>query len=55
MLILAVALLLQMQVSGLREHRVANIFRPMASPAGAEKNIALLTCAITGAIFLVVG
>ena len=55
MLVLAVALLLQMQVSGLPEHRVADIFKPMASPAAAERNIAVLTCAITGAIFLVVG
>jgi cytochrome c oxidase subunit 2 len=37
------------------EHRVANIFRPLGSPAEAEKNVALLTFAITGAIFVVVG
>jgi cytochrome c oxidase subunit II len=54
-LVLAIALLLQIQTSALPEHRIANIFRPMASPAEAEKNIAILTCLITGAIFLVVG
>jgi cytochrome c oxidase subunit II len=49
------ALLFQVHIPGLPEHRVANIFRPMASPAEAEKNIALLTLAITAVIFLVVG
>ncbi len=44
--------LLQVHVQNLPEHRVANIFKPFASPASAEKNIALLTLAITGAIFL---
>jgi cytochrome c oxidase subunit II len=53
--VLVVALLLQMQVPGVPEHRVADIFKPMASPAESEKNIALLTFAITGAIFVVVG
>ena len=47
--------LLQTQIPGLPEHRVSNIFRPLASPGAAEKNIALLTFAITGAIFVVVG
>ena len=53
MLALVVALLLQLQ--GLPEHRVTDVFKPMASPAEAEKNIALLTLGITGGIFLVVG
>ena len=38
----------------LAEHRIANIFKPLASPAQAEYNIALLVFAITGAIFVVV-
>ncbi len=49
-----VLVLLQVQVPGVVEHRVANMFEPLASPAAAEKNIALLVLAITGAIFLVV-
>ena len=36
------------------EHRIANIFRPLGSPAESEKTIALLVLAITGAIFVVV-
>ena len=55
MLNLVIALLLQVQVPGVVEHRVTDIFNPMASPAMAEKNIAMLTIAITGAIFVVVG
>ena len=55
MLVLIYALLLQAHVPGLPEHRVTDIFKPMASPALAEKNIAMLTIAITGAIFVVVG
>lgn len=55
MLALVVALLLQVHVPGLPEHRVADIFKPMASPAAAEKNIAMLVIGITGAIFVVVG
>src|SRR5947209_1451269 len=50
----AVALLLQVQVPGVKEHRVADIFKPMASPAEAEKTVALLTIGITALIFLVV-
>ncbi len=49
-----VAALLQAQVPGVPEHRVENIFRPLATPAQSEYNIALLTLAITGAIFVVV-
>ena len=48
-------LLLQAPVPGVSEHRIANIFKPLASPAEAEKNIAFLTFGITGLIFVVVG
>jgi cytochrome c oxidase subunit II len=50
-----IALLLQVQVPGAPEHRITDIFRPMATPARSEKEIALLTLAITTAIFIVVG
>jgi cytochrome c oxidase subunit II len=53
-LVLAVATLLQAQVPALPEHRIADIFKPMATPAAAEKNIALLTIGITALIFVVV-
>ena len=52
---LAVLLWLQTQVPGLPEHRVANIFKPFATPAQSEHDIAILTLAITAAIFVVVG
>jgi cytochrome c oxidase subunit 2 len=54
MSIRAVAPLLQVQVSHLKEHRITDIFRPMASPAEAERNIAMLTIGITAIIFVVV-
>ncbi len=54
MLVSVAALLLQVQVPGTAEHRVTNIFRPMASPASAEKDIALFVFAITGVVFVVV-
>jgi cytochrome c oxidase subunit 2 len=54
MSIRAVALLLQVQVPGLKEHRIADIFKPMATPAEAEKTVAMLTIGITALIFLVV-
>jgi cytochrome c oxidase subunit 2 len=38
----------------LPEHRITDIFKPLASPAGAEKDIALFTIAITAVIFFVV-
>ena len=50
----ALVALLQANVPGLPEHRIANIFRPLATPGASEKNIALLTLAITGVIFVVV-
>ncbi len=46
--------LLQTHVPGLPEHRIADIFKPLATPADEEHGIALLTLAITGAIFVVV-
>src|SRR5947209_8915158 len=50
----AVMLLLQVQVPGTQEHRIADIFKPMASPGEAEKNVAMLTIGITALIFVVV-
>jgi cytochrome c oxidase subunit 2 len=47
--------LLQAPVSGVPERRITNIFEPVATPAAAENNIAILTLVITGAIFVVVG
>jgi cytochrome c oxidase subunit II len=46
--------LLQALGTTLPEHRIANIFKPLATPAQSEYHIALLTLAITGAIFVVV-
>lgn len=46
---------LQVQGASLPERRVANMFSPLASPGESEKQVALLTFAITGAIFVVVG
>ncbi len=51
----ALLALLQVQVPGTPERRVTNIFEPLATPAGAEKTIAILVLAITGLIFLTVG
>jgi cytochrome c oxidase subunit II len=47
-------LLLQVQVPGAPEHRIQNIFKPLATPAEADRQAAYLTFAITGAIFVVV-
>jgi len=46
--------LLQALGAPLPEHRIANIFKPLATPAQSEYHIALLVLAITGAIFVVV-
>jgi len=46
--------LLQAQVPGVPEHRITDMFKPLAGPAWSEYNIALLTFAITAAIFVVV-
>ncbi len=48
------ALLLQAQDSP-PDYRVADIFKPLASPGESEKQVAMLTIGITAAIFLVVG
>ncbi len=50
----ALTALLQAQVPRLPEHRIANIFRPLASPAKSEYELALFVLAVTGAIFVVV-
>ncbi len=34
------------------EHKITNIFKPLASPAESENNIAMLVFAITGVIFV---
>ena len=46
---------LQGATSSLTEHRVADMFKPLATPARTEYQIALLVMGITGGIFLVVG
>jgi cytochrome c oxidase subunit 2 len=46
--------LLQVSVPGVVEHRIADMFSPLASPGENEKNIAILTIAITFGIFVVV-
>jgi cytochrome c oxidase subunit II len=38
--------------AALPEHRITNIFNPLATPAESEKNIALFVFAITGVIFV---
>jgi cytochrome c oxidase subunit 2 len=50
----ALACLLQAQLTGAPEHRVTNIFQPLATPANREFALAMFVLAITGAIFLVV-
>jgi cytochrome c oxidase subunit 2 len=53
-LVRALTALLQTQIPGLAEHRVQNIFKPLASPAQSEYESALFVLAITAAIFVVV-
>ena len=55
MIVHALAALLQTKVPGLPEHRVANIFKPLATPAQSEYEIALFVIVITTVIFVVVG
>jgi cytochrome c oxidase subunit 2 len=43
---------LQARADGLPEHRITNIFEPLASPAQSEYDIAKLVFAITGVIFV---
>ena len=45
---------LQAQVPGIAEHRITNIFRPLATPAESERTAAYLVLAITALIFVVV-
>ncbi len=45
---------LQVQTVNLPERKITNMFKPLASPGESEKQTALLTFAITGAIFVVV-
>jgi cytochrome c oxidase subunit 2 len=47
-------LLLQVQVPGVPERRIANIFEPLATPGSEEKQAALFTIGITAVIFFVV-
>jgi cytochrome c oxidase subunit 2 len=49
------SLLLQTQVPHVTEFRITNIFKPLASPAAAERTAAYLVLAITAVIFVVVG
>jgi cytochrome c oxidase subunit 2 len=51
----AVFMLLQAPRGGLPEHRISNIFEPLATAGQEEKAIAILTLAITLAIFIVTG
>jgi cytochrome c oxidase subunit II len=53
-LVHALTALLQTQIPGIAEHRVQNIFKPLASPAKSEYEIALFVLAITAGIFVVV-
>jgi cytochrome c oxidase subunit 2 len=54
MLWLNLACLLQTQLAGPAEHRITNIFRPLATPASSEYALALFVLGITGLIFVVV-
>ncbi len=54
MFVLAALALLQGSTPALPEHRIANIFKPLATPAASEYAIAVFVLAITGAIFVVV-
>lgn len=45
---------LQAQVPGVPEHRIANIFKPLATPAESERTAAYLVLAIAAVIFVVV-
>jgi cytochrome c oxidase subunit II len=53
-LLFAALALLQGPTPALPEHRIANIFKPLATPAETEFDMALFTIALTGAIFVVV-
>ena len=51
----SLSVLLQAQVPGVPEHRIQDMFKPLASPAASERTAAYLVLAITLAIFVVVG
>jgi cytochrome c oxidase subunit II len=44
----------QVQVPGAAEHRITDIFKPLASPAAAERDIGWFAIAVTTLIFIVV-
>ena len=48
------AFFLQVQVPGVAEHRIANMFKPAATPGAVESDLAWFVIAVTAAIFLVV-
>src|SRR6266566_4794289 len=47
-------LALLQSIPGLVEHRIANIFRPLSTPAESEYKLALFVFLITAAIYVVV-
>jgi cytochrome c oxidase subunit 2 len=50
----ALNVLLQVQVPGIAEHRITDIFKPLATPGESEREAAYLTLAVTAVIFVVV-
>jgi cytochrome c oxidase subunit 2 len=50
----SLSVLLQAQVPGVPEHRIEDIFKPLATPADSERTAAYLVLAITALIFVVV-
>ncbi len=52
--LLALLMLFQAPATKLPEFRISDMFKPLASPAQSEKDVAMLTFAITGAIYVVV-
>jgi cytochrome c oxidase subunit 2 len=50
--LLSALLALPAMAADLPEHRITNIFKPLATPAESEKNIAMLVFVITGIIFV---
>jgi cytochrome c oxidase subunit 2 len=50
----ALNVLLQVQVPGVAERRITDIFKPLATPGEAERQAAFLTLAVTAGIFVVV-
>ncbi len=49
-----IACLLQAALTPPPDRQVTNIFRPLATPAGAESNLGIFVLGITGAIFVIV-